>query len=128
MSLRCILILDDDPQIQTMLRIAPDANLRDLGLPDRDGKEVLQDIRAFSQVPVIFLYARDREAEKVAALDLGADGYLENPVGISELQALLPAAARHATRERGEVTRVQIGDLSSTSTSGWYCAPADLCG
>lgn len=136
MSLTRILIVDDDPQIQTMLRIglesagyetrpaltgqdavrlaasiAPDAILLDLGLPDRDGKEVLADIRAFSQVPIIILSARDREAEKVAALDLGADDYLEKPFGISELQARLRTAARHAARGKGEVLRLQIGDL-----------------
>jgi two-component system KDP operon response regulator KdpE len=136
MSLTRILIVDDDPQIQTMLRIglesagyetrpaltghdavrlaasiAPDAILLDLGLPDRDGKDVLADIRAFSQVPIIILSARDREAEKVAALDLGADDYLEKPFGISELQARLRTAARHAARGRGEVMRVQIADL-----------------
>jgi two-component system KDP operon response regulator KdpE len=131
-----ILIVDDDPQIQTMLRIglesagyetrpaltgaealrlaasiAPDAVLLDLGLPDRDGKEVLSDLRAFSTVPVIILSARDREAEKVAALDLGADDYLEKPFGISELQARLRTAARHAARGRAEVLRVEIGEL-----------------
>lgn len=136
MTILRILIVDDDPQIQTMLRIglqsagyetspaltgqdairlaastAPDAILLDLGLPDRDGKEVLQDIRAFSQVPVIILSARDREAEKVAALDLGADDYLEKPFGISELQARLRTAARHAARSKGEMTRVEVGDL-----------------
>jgi two-component system KDP operon response regulator KdpE len=136
LSLNRILIVDDDPQIQTMLRIglesagyetrpavtgqdavrlaasiAPDAILLDLGLPDRDGKEVLQDIRAFSQVPIIILSARDREAEKVAALDLGADDYLEKPFGISELQARLRTAARHAARGKGEITRLELGDL-----------------
>jgi two-component system, OmpR family, KDP operon response regulator KdpE len=92
--------------------IAPDAILLDLGLPDRDGKEVLQDIRAFSQVPIIILSARDREAEKVAALDLGADDYLEKPFGISELQARLRTAARHAARGKGEVMRLELGDLT----------------
>lgn len=136
MSIHRILIVDDDPQIQTMLRIAlesagyetrpalngadalrlaatiaPDAVLLDLGLPDRDGKDVLRDIRAFSAVPVIVLSARDREAEKVAALDMGADDYLEKPFGISELQARLRSAARHATRIRDQVDRVEIGDL-----------------
>ncbi|MGV8949774.1 MAG: response regulator [Cypionkella sp.] len=137
MTLHRILIVDDDNQIQTMLRIglesagyetrpaltgqeavrlaasiAPDAILLDLGLPDRDGKEVLQDIRAFSQVPIIILSARDREAEKVAALDLGADDYLEKPFGISELQARLRTAARHAARGKGEVMRLELGDLT----------------
>lgn len=136
MTIKRILIVDDDPQIQIMLRIglesagyetrpamtgreavqlaasiAPDAILLDLGLPDRDGKDALQDIRAFSQVPIIILSARDREAEKVAALDLGADDYLEKPFGISELQARLRTAARHAARGKGETTRVEIGDL-----------------
>jgi len=136
MTLKLILVVDDDPQIQTMLRIglesagyetraamtgqeavrlaasiAPDAILLDLGLPDRDGKDVLADIRAFSHVPIIILSARDREAEKVAALDLGADDYLEKPFGISELQARLRTAARHASREKGELTRIEVGDL-----------------
>lgn len=136
MTLRRILVVDDDDQIQIMLRIAlesagyetraattgqeairlaasiaPEAILLDLGLPDRDGKEVLKAIRAFSDVPVIILSARDREAEKVEALDLGADDYLEKPFGISELQARLRAAARHAARQKGEVTRVEIGEL-----------------
>lgn len=132
-----ILVVDDDDQIQTMLRIAlesagyetraamtgqeairlaasiaPEAVLLDLGLPDRDGREVLKAIRAFSDVPVIVLSARDREADKVEALDLGADDYLEKPFGISELKARLRAAARHAARQRGEVTKVEIGALS----------------
>lgn len=136
MTLRRILVVDDDDQIQTMLRIAlksagyetraamtgeeairlaasiaPEAVLLDLGLPDRDGKEVLKAIRAFSDVPVIVLSARDREAEKVEALDLGADDYLEKPFGIGELQARLRTAARHATRQKGEVTRVETAGL-----------------
>jgi len=137
MMLRRVLVVDDDDQIQTMLRIAlesagyeivaattgqeairlaasiaPEAILLDLGLPDRDGKEVLKAVRAFSAVPVIVLSARDREAEKVEALDLGADDYLEKPFGIGELQARLRAAARHATRAKGETTRLVLGALS----------------
>lgn len=131
-----ILVVDDDDQIQTMLRIAlesagyetraamtgqeairlaasiaPEAVLLDLGLPDRDGKEVLKAIRAFSDLPVIILSARDREAEKVEALDLGADDYLEKPFGISELQARLRTAARHTARQKGELTRVEVAGL-----------------
>lgn len=136
MSLHRILIVDDDPQIQTMLRIAlesagyetraaltgadavrlaasiaPDAILLDLGLPDRDGKDVLKDIRSFSQVPVIVLSARDREAEKVATLDMGADDYLEKPFGIGELQARLRTASRHVARPSHPVERIELGDL-----------------
>ncbi|MBI1172353.1 response regulator [bacterium] len=136
MILHRILIVDDESQIQTMLRIAlesagyetraaltgadavrlaasiaPDAVLLDLGLPDRDGKDVLKDIRSFSQVPIIVLSARDREAEKVAALDLGADDYLEKPFGVSELQARLRTAARHVARSSQQIDRVELGDL-----------------
>ena len=85
---------------------APDLIVLDLGLPDRDGKDVLRDIRAFSQTPVIVLSARDRESEKIEALDLGADDYVEKPFGIGELTARLRAALRHkarrgASRRRG---------------------------
>ncbi|WP_163837298.1 response regulator, partial [Providencia stuartii] len=55
---------------------APDGVILDLGLPDMDGKEVIAKVRAFSDVPIIVLSARDREAEKIEALDLGADDYV----------------------------------------------------
>jgi len=131
-----VLVIDDEPQIQSLLRIAlgaagyetlpattgrdgvrlaasaaPDAIILDLGLPDLDGKDVLRDIRAFSKVPVIVLSARDREAEKVTALDLGADDYVEKPFGMGELLARLRNAARHAARAAHQVTRIEIGDL-----------------
>lgn len=116
-----ILVVDDEPQIQQFLRLAlnaagyevraastgaealrqvatwaPDAIVLDLGLPDRDGKDVLTDIRQFSKTPVIVLSARDREAEKIAALDLGADDYVEKPFGIGELMARLRTVLRHS--------------------------------
>ena len=118
-----ILVVDDEPQIQRFLKVAlkaagyesiiaetgaealravaaraPDAIVLDLGLPDADGKHVLREIRAFSRVPVIILSARDREAEKIEALDLGADDYVEKPFGIGELMARLRTALRHATK------------------------------
>ena len=58
----------------------------------------MREIRAFSQAPVIILSARDREAEKIEALDLGADDYVEKPFGIGELTARLRAALRHRAK------------------------------
>ena len=131
-----VLVVDDEPQIQQFLRVAlnaagyeviqavtgaealklaatmaPDAIVLDLGLPDRDGKDVLRDLRTFSSAPVIVLSARDREAEKIAALDLGADDYVEKPFAIGELMARLRTAARHAAAGKQEYTRLQFGDL-----------------
>src|SRR6202044_3077902 len=127
------LVFDDEPQIQRVLAVAlaaagfqvqtaetgaqalraaatgaPDLIVLDLGLPDRDGKEVLRDIRQFSTIPVIVLSARDREAEKIEALDLGADDYVEKPFGIGELTARLRAALRHAARAAQPAQRVEI--------------------
>ena len=73
---------------------APDAVLLDLGLPDMDGREALARLRAFSGVPVIVLSARHREAEKIAALDEGADDYVEKPFALGELLARLRTALR----------------------------------
>ena len=128
-----VLVVDDEPQIQRFLTVAltaagfqvqmaetgaqalrlavtgaPDLIILDLGLPDRDGKDVLRDIRQFSTTPVIILSARDREAEKVEALDLGADDYVEKPFGIGELTARLRAALRHAAHAVQPVQRVEI--------------------
>ena len=90
---------------------APDVAVVDLGLPDMDGKEVLREARTFSNIPIIVLSARDREAEKIVALDSGADDYVEKPFGIGELMARLRAALRHAAQDRNEVTRVESGGL-----------------
>ena len=114
-----ILVVDDEPQIHRFLtpaltaagyeplraergdealRLAasqaPDLMLLDLGLPDMDGHEVLRRLREFSAVPVIILSARDREAEKIAALDNGADDYVEKPFGLGELLARIRSALR----------------------------------
>lgn len=116
-----ILVIDDEPQIHRFLgpaleaagyaalraetareglRLAaargPACILLDLGLPDMDGKDLLERLRAFSQIPVIIISARDREAEKVAALDAGADDYVEKPFGLAELLARLRAATRRS--------------------------------
>ena len=128
-----VLVVDDEPQIQRFLHVAltaagyevltaetgaqalrqaatgaPDLIVLDLGLPDRDGKDVLREIREFSQTPVIILSARDRESEKIEALDLGADDYVEKPFGIGELTARLRAALRHRASEAQPAQRIEI--------------------
>ena len=80
---------------------SPDLVILDLGLPDEDGKSVIADVRLFSRVPIIVLSARDREAEKVAALDLGADDYIEKPFGISELLARIRSVLRRPAVDAG---------------------------
>src|SRR5579872_1041230 len=70
----------------------------DLGLPDMDGKDVIQRIREWSDTPVIVLSARDLESEKIAALDLGADDFVNKPVGVGELLARIRAAMRGRER------------------------------
>ncbi len=91
---------------------APDLVLLDLGLPDEDGQQVLQRLRAFSQVPVIVVSARDQEAEKITALDNGADDYVEKPFGIGELLARIRAALRHRRMQDGLETILKAGGLA----------------
>jgi two-component system KDP operon response regulator KdpE len=135
MSVR-ILVVDDEPQIHRVLRpaltacgydvleastgrqalrmiaaSAPDAIILDLGLPDIDGREVLTQARTFSKTPILILSARDRETEKIAALDAGADDYVEKPFGIGELLARLRAALRHASHGEPEPTEIENGGL-----------------
>ena len=89
----------------------PDLIILDLGLPDMDGMEVLKQVRAWSSVPVIVVSARTHEGDKVAALDLGADDYIEKPFGTSELLARIRTAIRH--------TRTGL-DNDSIAQSGKY--------
>ncbi|HIJ96812.1 MAG TPA: response regulator [Desulfuromonadales bacterium] len=77
----------------------PDVILLDLGLPDLDGIEVILRIREWSQVPIIILSVRDREDDKVGALDAGADDYLTKPFGVGELLARIRAALRRSLHE-----------------------------
>ncbi len=89
----------------------PDLVLLDLGLPDRDGLAVIREIRTRSLVPIIVLSAREAEAMKVDALDLGADDYIQKPFGIEELLARIRAGLRHGVQARGSEPVVQAGDL-----------------
>jgi two-component system KDP operon response regulator KdpE len=123
-----ILVADDEPQIRRALITAlrghgyeveaavngadaltrltswqPDALVLDLVMPEVDGFEVLRDVRTWSQIPVIVLSARGREADKISALDLGADDYLTKPFGIDELLARLRAVLRRATPIAGSL-------------------------
>lgn len=129
-----ILVIDDEPQIHRFLgpaldaagyepiraddaaaglrelaRKPPDAVVLDLGLPDMDGKEALAKARAFYDGPVIILSARDRETEKIDALDSGADDYVEKPFGVGELLARLRVALRHRIERQGAEATIVSG-------------------
>ena len=80
----------------------PDLVILDLGLPDMDGQEVLQQLREWLKAPIVILSARDQEKQKVAALDNGADDYLTKPFSTAELLARIRVALRHAGRVPGE--------------------------
>ena len=82
--------------------VRPDVILLDLGLPDLDGIEVIKRVREWSPVPIIVLSVRDREADKVAALDAGADDYLTKPFGVGELMARIRASLRRSLQQTPE--------------------------
>ena len=90
----------------------PDLIILDLGLPDRDGLTVVRHVRREATTPVLILSARDREADKVTALDQGADDYVTKPFGMVELRARIDALMRRAAGPvadaRGEI---RVGDL-----------------
>ncbi len=114
-----ILVIDDEPQIRKFMRISlaangyqvleaenaakglaeaqgnhPDLLILDLGLPDRDGQEVITAVRQFSDVPIIVLSVRAGETDKVEALDRGANDYVVKPFGVAELMARVRAMLR----------------------------------
>ena len=120
-----VLVIDDEAPIRRLLRLTlepqgyrafeanggqlglqeaaarrPDVIILDLGLPDMDGLTALKRLREWSQVPVLVLTVRNCEADKVAALDAGADDYLTKPFGAAELLARLRAVQRRAVAER----------------------------
>jgi two-component system KDP operon response regulator KdpE len=91
----------------------PDLIILDLGLPDGDGIEFLQDLRGWSNVPVIVLSARVNEEDKIAALDAGADDYLTKPFGVGELLARVRAASRRRGQAGGGLGSVfEFGDVN----------------
>lgn len=91
---------------------APDLVLLDLGLPDRDGLAVIQEIRARAATPIVVLSARGAEPVKVKALDLGADDFVQKPFGVDELLARIRAGLRHAVQARGSAPVVRTGPLA----------------
>ena len=120
----CVLVIDDEAQIRKFLDIglraegyevvlaanaeeglakaatrSPDLVILDIGLPDREGHEVLKELRQWTQVPVLMLSVRDAESEKVRALDAGANDYVTKPFGIQELMARLRALLRNRSGE-----------------------------
>jgi two-component system, OmpR family, KDP operon response regulator KdpE len=100
----CVTATDGIAQIDAR---RPDLLLLDLGLPDRDGLEVIRHVRATSQMPIVVLSARGQERDKITALDLGADDYVEKPFAVGELLARIRAALRRAgaTAQPGTVFR-----------------------
>ena len=136
-----VLVVDDDPSLARTLGInlrareydvdlastgtaglalaaqrRPDVVVLDLGLPDMGGVEVVEGLRAWSQVPILILSARDEQTEKVAALDAGADDYMVKPFGMAELLARLRAAVRRSSdtsREPQVATAAFTVDLAA---------------
>ncbi|WP_432759235.1 two-component system response regulator KdpE [Bordetella genomosp. 5] len=132
-----ILLIEDDPHIRRFVRDAleaegcvvhesdtvrrglieagtrqPDALVLDLGLPDADGMTLIRDLRGWTEVPVLVLSARTGEADKIAALDAGADDYLTKPFGVGELLARLRVLLRrHARGGAGSAAEIQFGDV-----------------
>jgi two-component system KDP operon response regulator KdpE len=131
-----ILVVDDEPQIRRFLRLGleghgyavleaasanaalriavaeqPDLVVLDLGLPDREGFEVLGALREWSPMPVFVLSVRNREGEKVRAFDLGADDYIVKPFGMAELLARMKAALRRRTESRAADPVFRVGGL-----------------
>ena len=134
-----VLIIEDEAAIRRFLRLAlegenfivleadnaadglsqarryrPELYLVDLGLPDRDGQQVIRELRAWTQQPLIIISAREDEAEKIAALDSGADDYLTKPFSTGELKARIRVAMRH-------VSRLASGDPGAVVCMGQVC-------
>ncbi|MFJ2972822.1 response regulator [Pseudomonas fulva] len=132
-----LLVIDDEPQIRKFLRISlasqgykvleaengtqglaqgalgkPDLVVLDLGLPDMDGQQVLRELRQWSTVPVVVLSVRASEAQKVDALDSGANDYVTKPFGIQEFLARIRALLRQIPQTGGAPACLSIGPLT----------------
>jgi len=95
---------------------SPDIVLLDLGLPDGDGKDLIRQARQWSDVPIIVLSAREREAEKIESLDLGADDYVNKPFNVGELMARMRAATRHRMQRKAEIPVLRVGEIEVDAT------------
>jgi two-component system, OmpR family, KDP operon response regulator KdpE len=136
-----VLVVDDELQIRRLLRVClegngyrvveavngqealtevaqrrPDLVVLDLGLPDMDGVSVLKRLREWSQIPVVVLSVKDREEDKIAALDHGADDYVTKPFATGELLARLRVAQRHSARQ-AESSIFRLGALEVDFTA-----------
>lgn len=103
----------------------PDIVLLDLGLPDMDGVEVIGRIRSWSQMPIIVISARSEDADKIAALDAGADDYLTKPFSVAELLARLRVTQRRLAALEGKTGESVFHNGSLTIDYGAGCAYMD---
>jgi two-component system KDP operon response regulator KdpE len=137
-----ILVVDDEPSIRRFLRVSlsghgytvseakdgleavdamvstrPDLVILDMGLPDISGLDVVRQVREWSTVPILILSVRDREIDKVEALDAGADDYLTKPFGLAELLARIRSALRRSSLIRDTGTVFRCHDLTVDLTA-----------
>ena len=104
--------IDARGALAALAHVPPDLILLDLGLPDLDGKALLAQIRRTSALPVIVISARHQESEKIAALDGGADDYVDKPFEIGELMARVRAALRRRAQVEAKVSVYRAGELT----------------
>ena len=144
-----VLVIEDEPQMRRFLRASltshgfqvveasaakegvalatshnPEIILLDLGLPDADGMALTKELRGWARMPIIVISARGREADKVEALDAGADDYLTKPFGVNELLARIRVALRHVQQARGAVVAGD-GDAERGGSAKGGAGPAE---
>jgi two-component system KDP operon response regulator KdpE len=145
------LVIDDEPQIQRLLTISLEANgyrvtttgtgqeglaiaaqrrhdiiILDLGLPDLQGISVLRQLREWTQTPILVLTVQDEEADKIEALDCGADDYVTKPFNSGELLARLRAAIRRADKGKLEEPTFRTGNLVVDLAGRWVTREGQL--
>ena len=116
---------DGESAITAASNQQPDIVLLDLGLPDIDGVEVIKRIRCWSQMPIIVISARSEDADKIAALDAGADDYLTKPFSVAELLARLRVTQRRLTALESKTGESVFHNGSLTIDYGAGCAYLD---